>query len=173
MSTRDPLRLSFAANANRPDAPSERPAGKEEAPNDYRSVNTNAVGGAPPAALSAMITVWPVPAPSVAGTVGVTFTITLAARLAAAVPAGTARTWYDPSGAMFTYTDAAEGATLVATGVAVARSALGAVTKTSTAPAAGLTFTTRTEVWPVGIAVVLSSVVENDVTVAPPVPPTA
>src|SRR3954470_20510293 len=120
-----------------------------------------------------MITVCPVPTPSVAGTVGVTFTSTFAARLAAAVPAGTARTWYDPSGAMFAYTDAAEGATFVATGVAVARSALGAVTKTSTAPAAGLSVTTRTEVWPAGIAAVLSSMVENDVTAAPPLPPTA
>src|SRR2546423_4983252 len=72
-----------------------------------------------------------------------------------------------------TYTEAAWGARPDATGVAVERSALGAVTNTSTAPAPGLMFTTRSRVCPDGIDVDIVSLVTNEVTVPPPVPPTA
>src|SRR5205085_5617504 len=108
----------------------------------YWSVSTNAVGGPPPPALSATTNVRPVPAAS-NGDDGVMLTRTLAPRLAGAVPAGTARNWYVLSAPMLTYADAPCVARPLATGVAVERSALGAVTKASIAPAAGLMFTTR------------------------------
>src|SRR6266404_5917162 len=62
-------------------------------PVGYRSVSTNPVSGAPPAARSAIITVRPVP-PASATLLSVT--TTLVARTAGSVPAGTARTWYVP-----------------------------------------------------------------------------